>query len=205
MSQSYGEQGFVIIYRILCSLFPTEDIDLAVVAPLSPSDFLQRVLVPECAMALIREDGGPHTSQSEALKIMHESSKFGAAMYPDLDSSGGAGDMTYDSSGHGIGEAMLKDQARKNRSTALADQKLRVDNGKPSGIHSRSTSSSMTARETRRPSPGGPIVVDSDGRDNRKREERPRYTKQTMVLSSKKSRSKGVVCITSSDDDERPT
>lgn len=81
----------MIIYRTLSKLFSLEDEDPEAFSPLSPLDFLQRILVPECALALISEDLGSDASLDDALCTLRESSKFGTAMYPDIDSDGSGG------------------------------------------------------------------------------------------------------------------
>lgn len=59
--------------------------DSSLFVPLASGDFLQRILVPEAALRLIMEDleltGEEGTA--EALKVMRESSAYGAGMFPD--------------------------------------------------------------------------------------------------------------------------
>lgn len=143
----------MIIYRTLCNLFPLEDEEPDNFAPLSLSDFLQRILVPECALALIREDIGPDVSQEEALRTLRESSKFGAAMYPDFDSSGNGRNSLSNSSGHGIGEAMLKERAEKNRGIAIAKRRTKGKEVDPEtkAIQSQSSKPQKSAPKTLKP------------------------------------------------------
>ncbi|KAG7444480.1 uncharacterized protein BT62DRAFT_900378, partial [Guyanagaster necrorhizus] len=77
----YGEQGSVIIYQTLFNLFPPASIHPDQVKPLTPNEFTQRILVPEVATRLIRQDMG--VSPSKAVKILRESASYGVAMFPE--------------------------------------------------------------------------------------------------------------------------
>lgn len=79
---SYGEQGAVIIYQALFSLFPNEVLESSATAPLSYTEFVQCVLVPEVAASLVQEDMGLETRE-EALEVLEDSSSYGVAMFPD--------------------------------------------------------------------------------------------------------------------------
>ncbi|KIY64007.1 hypothetical protein CYLTODRAFT_324424, partial [Cylindrobasidium torrendii FP15055 ss-10] len=76
----YGEQGAAVIQNTLYNMFPPSMMDQNAIKPISPADFIARVLVPETALCLIAEDCKTHKSQ--ALKILRESSAYGAAMFP---------------------------------------------------------------------------------------------------------------------------
>lgn len=54
-------------------------------APLDVDFYIRRVLVPECALELIRDDLSEHaeTSREEALEVLEESRGYGKAMFPD--------------------------------------------------------------------------------------------------------------------------
>ena len=84
---SYGEIGYSIIHQTVQSLFPAVKMDPSLFMPLTWISFLQRVLIPETALLLIMEDlkvKGEEGSQ-EALKVLQESSEYGAGMFPDND------------------------------------------------------------------------------------------------------------------------
>lgn len=74
-------------------MFPPEIMDVDAVAPLTPEEFLQFILVPECAIRLIQADmrnnGDKKASLVEAIQTLRESSKYGIAMFPDLDNREG--------------------------------------------------------------------------------------------------------------------
>jgi RTC4-like domain len=83
---SYGELGSVIIHQTLYNMFPPTSFNLPSIAPLSPEEFMQRILVPEVALRLIMQDRrllqkGTKGVQ-EALKVLRESSAYGVAMFP---------------------------------------------------------------------------------------------------------------------------
>lgn len=109
---SYGEQGSVIIAQTLYDLFPPESIDADCVSPLNPLEFIQRILVPEAATELIREDMR-YAVKDEALETLRESSKFGTTMFPDLDARGG------------IGDRIVRSRARARRKQA--EEEIRLD------------------------------------------------------------------------------
>ncbi|KAM6496813.1 RTC4-like domain containing protein, partial [Amanita muscaria] len=81
----YGELGYAIIHQSLLDLFPPTSCDVGFANPLTPEQFVQRVLVPEVALRLIQEDmdlRGP-THIAKALQVLRDSSKYGVAMFPD--------------------------------------------------------------------------------------------------------------------------
>lgn len=68
-------------------MFSPVEMDHSFFLPLMSSDFLQRVLLPQTALLLIMEDlklTGEEGSK-KALKVMQESSDYGAGMFPDND------------------------------------------------------------------------------------------------------------------------
>ncbi|KAH6916290.1 RTC4-like domain-containing protein [Coprinopsis sp. MPI-PUGE-AT-0042] len=82
----YGELGSVIIHQTLYNMFPPTSFNLPSIAPLSPEEFIQRILVPEVALRLIMQDRrlvrkGAKGVQ-EALTVLRESSAYGVAMFP---------------------------------------------------------------------------------------------------------------------------
>lgn len=80
---SYGEQGMVVIHRALQNMFP--NIPPSTCAPLEPSDFILRVLVPEAARILIAQDMG--VGHKEAFEILLASRKYGLSKFPDRESA----------------------------------------------------------------------------------------------------------------------
>lgn len=80
----YGELGLSIIHQTLYDLFPLSSFDTSLIAPLSPEEFVQLVLVPEVAVRLIMQD--LHLDRNEAIKTLRESSQYGVGMFADIDS-----------------------------------------------------------------------------------------------------------------------
>ncbi|KAF4610432.1 hypothetical protein D9613_006670 [Agrocybe pediades] len=81
----YGEIGSVIIHQTLYDMFPLADMDPDLIAPLTPTEFVQRILVPEVALRLIMQDKGLSGDEgmAEALEILRDSSSYGVAMFPE--------------------------------------------------------------------------------------------------------------------------
>lgn len=102
----------MIIAQTLYDLFPLETIDTKNVAPLGPSEFIEKILVPEAAIALIQEDQG-YGFKEEALETLRESSKYGTIMFPDLDAR------------IGIGDNIVRSRARARRKQM--EKEMRVD------------------------------------------------------------------------------
>jgi len=76
----------MIIYQTLYNMFPLETLSIEKIAPLPVTDFIQRILVPEAGVALVRDDMG--VDEDDALKTLRESSSYGAAMFPVTDKDG---------------------------------------------------------------------------------------------------------------------
>lgn len=81
---SYGEIGLMVISFTLNALStsnPKRKIKLnqGITNPLSPEDFIRRVLVPEVANLLIAEDKG--VSMEEAEEIRRDSREYGNAVF----------------------------------------------------------------------------------------------------------------------------
>jgi hypothetical protein len=100
---SYGELGSMILHQTLYNMFPPSSFDAQSIAPLTPQDFIQRILVPEAALALIMEDTGQDRIQ--AVRTMRESAGYGVAMFPD----------TSEDPGVGAGEDIVLERARARR------------------------------------------------------------------------------------------
>lgn len=90
----------MIISQTLYDMFPPASFDLESISPLTATDFIQRVLIPEVGAALICED--LNKSKKDAIKILRESTQYGVAMFPDLDHGG-------------VGEELAKKRALKRR------------------------------------------------------------------------------------------
>ena len=84
---SYGELGYVIIHQTIYDLFPPASFPIDSTLPLSPTEFIQLILVPEAAVSLIRED--LMQERAPALKTLRASTEYGVAMFPDEDNEAG--------------------------------------------------------------------------------------------------------------------
>ncbi|TFY83640.1 hypothetical protein EWM64_g369 [Hericium alpestre] len=112
----YGEMGSMIIHQTLYNLFPPSSFDADSISPLTPTEFIQRVLVPEAALALIMEDmdqGRDHATQT-----MRESAAYGVAMFPE----GGEGDGS--GAGAGVGEDIVRERARARRKEVEVEDRV---------------------------------------------------------------------------------
>ena len=69
--------------QTLYSMFPLEKFDPGLAAPLTPAEFIQRILVPEAALSLIMDD--MNLDRDTALETLRESNRYGVAMFPSLD------------------------------------------------------------------------------------------------------------------------
>lgn len=61
----------------------TDKINKEMTKPLTPVEFLQQVLVPECGLRLIQQDM-KLTTKKEALDVMKESTEYGSIVYNKL-------------------------------------------------------------------------------------------------------------------------
>jgi RTC4-like domain len=100
---SYGELGSMILHQTLYNIFPPSSFDAQSITPLTPQEFIQCILVPEAALALIMEDTGQDRAQ--AAQTMRESAGYGVAMFPD----------TSEGPGVGAGEDIVLERARARR------------------------------------------------------------------------------------------
>ena len=110
--RSYGELGYIIIHQTVYQLFPPDTIDPDSTAPLTPSDFIQRILVPEATAYLIMED--LQFTYSGAIKTLRESVEYGVAMFPD---TGGDNDE-----GMKAADDVVKERARVRRRQLLEEE-----------------------------------------------------------------------------------
>ncbi|KAJ7655395.1 RTC4-like domain-containing protein, partial [Mycena rosella] len=125
----YGELGSVIIHQTLYDMFPLATIDPVLVDPLTPNEFVQRILVPEVGMRLVIQDLGvdveDRKERKHAVKVLRESASYGVAMFPeDGGEWGGAkkkkGGDGADGDGEdwevmGVADQMVMERARKRR------------------------------------------------------------------------------------------
>jgi RTC4-like domain len=108
---SYGELGSMILHQTLYNIFPPSSFDAQSIVPLTPQEFIQRILVPEAALALIMEDMGQ--DRTRAAQTMRESAGYGVAMFPD----------TSEGPGVEAGEDIVLERARARR-RELEDEEL---------------------------------------------------------------------------------
>ena len=110
--RSYGELGYLIIYQTIYQLFPPDATDPDSTTPLTPSDFIQRILVPEAAVHLIMED--LQSTYPSAIKTLRESVEYGVAMFPD---TGGDNEE-----GMKAADEVMKERARVRRMQLLEEE-----------------------------------------------------------------------------------
>ena len=110
--RSYGELGYLIIHQTIYQLFPLDTIDPDSTTPLTPSDFIQRILVPEAAAHLIMED--LQSTYSNAIKTLRESVEYGVAMFPDTGGDNEEGTKAADD--------VVKERARVRRKQLLEEE-----------------------------------------------------------------------------------
>jgi len=112
LTDSYGELGYLIIYQTIYQLFPPDTMDPSSTSPLTPGDFIQRILVPEVAVHLIMED--LHSTYSNAIKTLRESVEYGVAMFPDTGADNEEGMKAADD--------VVKERARVRRKQLLEEE-----------------------------------------------------------------------------------
>lgn len=110
--RSYGELGYLIIHQTIYQLFTPEALDPDSTAPFTPSEFIQRILVPEAAVYLIMED--LQSTYSNAIKTLRESVEYGVAMFPDTGGDNEEGMKAADD--------VVKEQARMRRKQLLEEE-----------------------------------------------------------------------------------
>jgi hypothetical protein len=114
--------GRVIIHQTLYNIFPPEEIDPETVMPLTPADFIQRILLPEAAVTLIKED--LQISHEEAVQTLRDSVQYGVVMFPD-DGAGATSTITKKTLGTlGEGEKMMRDRARARRKVIEEEERI---------------------------------------------------------------------------------
>lgn len=118
-SNSYGEQGSVIIHQTLFNLFPPSSFDSSLVEPLTPTEFIQRVLVPETAAHLIAQDLG--VDMDYAIMTLHESARYGVAMFPD---TGGSDGKRVIDEEMGVADQIVMERARARRKELEEEERV---------------------------------------------------------------------------------
>ena len=103
----------MILHQTLYNMFPPSSFEPQSITPLTPQEFIQRILVPEAALTLIMEDTGQ--DRARAVQTMRESAGYGVAMFPD----------TSEGPEVGAGEDIVLERARARR-RELEDEE-RVD------------------------------------------------------------------------------
>ena len=103
LHSSYGELGSVIISQTIYDLFPPMDFAPNSTLPLTSTEFIQHILVPEAALCLVMDD--MHQQRVEAIRTLRESAQYGVAMFPD--------DHTGD--GYTVSEEIVKARAATRR------------------------------------------------------------------------------------------
>ncbi|KAJ7099513.1 RTC4-like domain-containing protein, partial [Mycena belliarum] len=119
----YGELGSVIIHQTLYDMFPLTSIDPDLVDPLTPNEFIQRILVPEVGMRLVIQDMHldveDRSDKKQAVAVLRESASYGVAMFPEDggDWAGASGKKKSDTDDDvmGVAEQMVMERARKRR------------------------------------------------------------------------------------------
>lgn len=117
----------MIIHQTLYNLFPPTSINPDSVAPLTASEFVQRILVPEVGVRLIIEDqelDDDGDGMEKAVRILRESASYGVSMFPaddgEEDGEGGRGAVGDDDVG--VADLIVMERARKRRKELEADE-----------------------------------------------------------------------------------
>jgi hypothetical protein len=75
-------------------MFPLATIDAGLIHPLTPSGFIQQILVPEVGMRLVSEDMDldlrKTSDKEQPVAILGESASYGVGMFPDDGGAKGA-------------------------------------------------------------------------------------------------------------------
>ncbi|KAJ6497554.1 RTC4-like domain-containing protein [Mycena sanguinolenta] len=127
----YGELGSVIIHQTLYDMFPLDTIDPELVNPLTPNEFIQRILVPEVGMRLVMEDMDltldDQSDKRRAVAVLRESASYGVAMFPeDGPESGGVSGKKHNGDNEeamGLAEQIVMERARKRRKELEIEEK----------------------------------------------------------------------------------
>jgi hypothetical protein len=109
-------------------MFPPDSVEPSLIAPLSHSEFIQRVLVQEAATSLIQED--LDQTKEEAIETLRASAQYGVALFPD--------DTKDQEGARGANEAekMMKQRASARRKQLETDNDEQVHVTAASGAES---------------------------------------------------------------------
>lgn len=119
---SYGELGLLIIHQTLYNLFPFSSFEPSSIAPLTPAEFIQLVLIPEAAVRLIMQD--LCLDRDDAIVTLRESSQYGVAMFPDTSSGKGAALGDGDDDDEGVADRIVMERAKARRMELEEEEKL---------------------------------------------------------------------------------
>ncbi|CAK5282348.1 unnamed protein product [Mycena citricolor] len=117
----YGEMGAMIINQTLYNSFPLDSINPDLVLPLTPRDFMQRILIPEVGMRLVIEDMNMDVDDADdratAVQVLRDSASYGVAMFPEDGGEWGKSSMSQvvDENDLGVADLMLLERARRRR------------------------------------------------------------------------------------------
>jgi hypothetical protein len=102
----------VIIHQTLYDLFPPTSIDPNKIAPLTPSEFLQQILVPEVGVRLIMEDQGlvGDDATKIAVQTLRDSASYGVSMFPEDGENPNKDDEELS-----VADLIVKERAKKRR------------------------------------------------------------------------------------------
>ncbi|CAL1715163.1 unnamed protein product [Somion occarium] len=109
----YGELGYVIIHQTIYDLFPPDSLDADSTLPLTPTEFIQLILVPEAAVCLIIDD--LQQNRPQAIRTLRESAGYGVAMFPDDHVEGGVSKVE-------AGEDIVRERAKARRKALEAEE-----------------------------------------------------------------------------------
>ncbi|KAI0794127.1 RTC4-like domain-containing protein [Fomes fomentarius] len=151
----YGELGYVIIHQTLCDLFPPADFHPDATLPLTPSDFIALVLVPEAAVRLIIDDLS--LPRDKAIETLRESVEYGVAMFPADEGEGDlANESALGSQGGRLGatETMFMERARARRKE-IEEEERREEEEALRAQTETETDSKSKSKSKPRPKPKG--------------------------------------------------
>ena len=135
MSQSYGELGAMILSQTLYDMFPPLNFPANSTLPLTPADFVQRILLPEAALSLIMED--MQETRQNAIATMRASAQYGVAMFPD--------DNTEEIF---ASETVVKKRAEARRKLLAQEDRANHPDGRPSSSSTSDRGSTTLSEST---------------------------------------------------------
>ncbi len=109
-------------------MFPPNSMNPSSIAPLTGSEFMEKILVPEVALRLIMEDKqlDGEKGKQDALTTLRESSAYGVFMFPeDGGESNGAKKLNRDKLG--VGDMIVMERAMKRRKELEEEEKREAE------------------------------------------------------------------------------